>query len=58
VRWILDLSRLTHRAVTGRDCSWCAAAWEKHLEGRAAPLVYIFGKRHCRNSWQRYNGPI
>lgn len=48
------LSLKTHRALTGRECSWCAAAWEKRLERGWSPLVAVMGKQHCRQSWLHY----
>jgi len=48
------ISRLTHKALRGMDCSWCAYAWQKRLERGWSPLVWLMGKRHCHDSWKRY----
>jgi len=52
--WCKSLSLMTHRAVTGRNCSWCAYAWDKRLQRGWSPLVLFMGSQHCRQSWLRY----
>ena len=51
-----NLSRLTHRALTGRDVSWCAFAWVMRDRSKFwASWVWVFGERHCENSWNYYD---
>ena len=54
---IKDLSRVAHDLIfDDRSQSLCARAWEK-AEGSTfwRMWVCVFGRQHCRRSWEWYN---
>ncbi len=57
LRWISTISRRLHD-VSFRDTSesLCSRAWR--LQDRSTfwlTWTYIFGRSHCRNSWEHYH---
>jgi len=55
IDWILHkASRQTYRAFTGRDISWCGAAYRARPAMWAVLWVKVFGEEHCKRSSERY----
>jgi len=50
-----SLSRVTHKAMTGRDISWCGYAWSMREQSRFwRAWVMVFGAGHCCRSFEYY----
>lgn len=55
--FIDDVSRISHRKVTGRDVAWCAFAWESQRISRRGfwfCFTHVVGRKHAYRSWCRY----
>lgn len=53
---LLNLSRVLHDAIySDASQSLCARAWEyRETSHFWAAWVAVFGRRHCRKSWEYY----
>jgi hypothetical protein len=53
--WLLHhASRATFKALSGRDVSWCAHAFENRHRPFWRLWVKVWGEAHCRDSADRY----
>lgn len=53
--WICDASRLAHKALTGRNESFCSHAYHNQDKPFWALFVRVMGREHCRKSHKRYH---
>lgn len=58
MRWIDDISRLTHSRLRGHDESWCSYAYRHQHFLFWRLWVRVWGRDHCQRSWERYHGTI